>query len=179
VPGELEQEYALELHATLLATIEKRDRVGQFIGHLKAQIAFAHDEATRLHQLEQFYQRALDRIEGYVTRVIEGLGLDAKGKRQKLEGKTLTLALHGCEKRVDIDGEQSVPTKYKRVIITLPVATWELVCDSLELNLREQVLGEIKSPKVEVSLSLVKADLKAGLGVPGAHLAGGTYLVVK
>jgi hypothetical protein len=62
---------------------------------------------------------------------------------------------------------------------TLPAATWEVACDSLELDLREQVLGEIKSPKVEVSLSLVKADLKADIAVPGARLAGGTYLVVK
>jgi hypothetical protein len=57
--------------------------------------------------------------------------------------------------------------------------TWELVCDSADLDLREQVLGEVKSAKVEVSTSLVKADLKAEIPVPGAKLAGGTYLVRK
>src|ERR1700679_3671452 len=33
VPDDQEQMYALELHATLLAVVEKRDRVGQFLGH--------------------------------------------------------------------------------------------------------------------------------------------------
>jgi len=44
---------------------------------------------------------------------------------------------------------------------------------------REQVLGDVKSPKLEVSLSLVKADLKADVGVAGARLAGGTYVELK
>ena len=51
------------------------------------------------------------------------------------------------------------------------------MCDSLDLDLREQVLGDVKSPKVEVSLSLVKSYLKGNVAVPGAQLAGGTYLV--
>jgi hypothetical protein len=119
------------------------------------------------------------RMEGYVMRVIESLGLDANGKRKKLEGNTITLALHGCDKRAEVTDEAAVPTKYKRATVTLPVETWELVCDSLDLDLRAQVLGEVKSPKIEVSASLVKADLKADIAVPGAKLAGGTYLVRK
>lgn len=179
VPDDQEQMYALELHATLLAVVEKRDRVGQFMGHLDSQIAFAHAEVKRLQVRESLYQRALDRMESYVMRVIESLGTDAKGKRKKLEGNTITLSLHGCDKRVEVTNEVAVPTKYKRVTVTLSAETWELMCDSLELDLREQVLGEVKAPKIEVSTSLVKADLKAGIGVPGTQLAGGTYLVRK
>src|SRR5664279_717182 len=48
VPEDLEREYALELHATLLATVAKRDRVGQFMAHLESQIALAHAEVKRL-----------------------------------------------------------------------------------------------------------------------------------
>jgi hypothetical protein len=179
VPAELEQEYALELHATLLGVVEKRDRVGQFMAHLESQIGLAHAEAKRLQEREYLYTRALARMESYVSRVIESLGKDAKGKRKKLEGKTITLSLHGCDKRAEVTDESAVPTKYKRVTITLPAETWELVCDSLDLDCREQVLGEVKSPKVEVSASLVKADLKADIVVPGAELVGGTYLVRK
>jgi hypothetical protein len=179
VPEELEREYALELQALLAKTAEKRDRVGQFILHVKAQIGFAHAEASRLRTREEFYTRVLERMEGYVTRVIDSLGLDAKGKRKKLEGNTVTLSLHGCDKRVDVTDEEAVPTKYKRVTVTLPAATWELVCDSLDLDLRDTVLAEVKSAKLEVSSSLVKADLKAGQEVPGAGLVGGTYVVVK
>ncbi|MCU1233570.1 MAG: hypothetical protein JWP63_1537, partial [Candidatus Solibacter sp.] len=64
-----------------------------------------------------------------------------------------------------------------RITTTLPAKTWELICDSLDLDLRERVLGEVKSAKVEVSTSLLKADLKADIAVPGAKLTGGTYLV--
>jgi Gp157 protein len=179
VPDYEEQMYALELHATLLAAAEKRDRVGQFLGHLEAQIAFAHAEAKRLQEREAFYQKALDRMESYVTRVIESLGTDAKGKRKKLEGNFVTLALHGCDKRVEVVDEQAVPAKYKRMTVTLPAETWEAVCDSLDFEIREQVLAELKSPKLEVSTSLAKVDLKAGIEVPGAKLAGGTYVVRK
>ena len=179
VPEELEREYALELHATLLATVEKRDRVGQFLAHLESQIAFAHAETKRLQEREQFYRRALDRVEGYVMRVIDSLGVDDKGKHKRLEGNTVTLSLRGCDKRVEVTDEQAVPARYKRVTVTLPAETWELVCDSLDLDLRDQVLGEVKTPKADVSLSLVKADLKADVAVPGAQLAGGPYLVRK
>jgi hypothetical protein len=179
VPAELEQEYELELQATLLATVEKRDRVGQFMAHLESQVAFAHAEVARLKTREQFYATVLARMECYVSRVIESLGMDAKGKRKKLEGTTVTFSLRGCDRRCEVVDELLVPTKYKRVTVTLPAETWELVCDSLDLDLREQVLGDVKSPKIEVSTSLVKTDLKADVAVPGAKLAGGTYLVRK
>jgi Siphovirus Gp157 len=179
VPPELEEQFALELRETLAATVEKRDRVGQFMAHLESQVAFAHAEVARLKTREQFYATVLARMEGYVSRVIESLGLDAKGKRKKLEGATVTFSLRGCDKRAEVTDELLVPTRYKRVTITLPAETWELVCDSLDLDLREEVLGEAKSAKVEVSTSLVKTDLKADIAVPGAKLAGGTYLVRK
>ena len=82
VPVDLEQEFALELQATLAATVEKRDRVGQFLAHPEAQIAFAHAEVARLKAREEFYEKVFARMEGYVSRVIESLGLDAKGKRR-------------------------------------------------------------------------------------------------
>jgi hypothetical protein len=179
VPPELEEQFALELREALAATVEKRDRVGQFMAHLESQVAFAHAEVARLKTREQFYTTVLARMEGYVSRVIESLGLDAKGKRKKLEGTTVTFSLRGCDKRAEVTDELLVPTRYKRVTVTLPAETWELVCDSLDLDLREQVLGEVKSPKIEVSTSLVKTDLKAEIAVPGAELAGGTYLVRK
>lgn len=179
VPVELEREYALELHATLLATVEKRDRVGQFRQHLKAQINFAHGEAARLREREVFFTSALDRMDSYITRVIESLGVDAKGKRKKLDGKVLTLSLHGCDQRVDVLDEEAVPARYKRVTVTLPAETWETVCDSLDMELRDKVVDEARSQKLEVSLTLAKVDLKADVPVPGCVLAGGTYVEVK
>lgn len=47
-----------------------------------------------------------------------------KGKRKKLEGNTITLSLRGCDKRAEVTDEAAVPTKYKRVTVTLPAETW-------------------------------------------------------
>jgi hypothetical protein len=179
VPEDLEREYALELHATLLATVDKRDAVGHFLADLEAKIALAHGEVVRLQKREKFFQAAYDKLEGYVMRVIESLGLDSKGKRKKLEGNVITLSLHGCDKRAEVTDEAAVPTKYKRITLTLPYETWETLLDSLDLDFRDQVLAELKAPTVGVSTSLVKADLKANVAVPGAQLAGGTYLERK
>jgi Siphovirus Gp157 len=179
VPAELEAEYAIELQSTLLATVEKRDRVGQFMAHLESQAALAKAERKRLDDREALYDRAFAQMEAYVSRVIDSLGLDDKGKRRKLEGNTITFSLRGCDKRAEVTDEMALPTKYKRVTVTLPAETWELVCDSLDLDLRERVLSEVKAARAEVSTSLVKADLKADIAVPGAKLAGGTYLVRK
>jgi hypothetical protein len=43
----MRQQKTRRLQATLLSTVEKRDRVGQFMAHLEAQIASAL-EVTRL-----------------------------------------------------------------------------------------------------------------------------------
>jgi hypothetical protein len=179
IPPEQEQEYALELHATLVATQEKRDRVGQFRGHLQAIAAFSKAEVARLQARQRTYERGLEQLDAYITRVIEMLGRDAKDKRKKLEGKVCTIGLHGCDVRAEVTDEAAVPTKYKKITITLPAESWELLCDSLDLDLRDQILAEVTSPKVEVSTSLVKADLKAAIDVPGAKLAGGTYVEIK
>ena len=45
----------------------------------------------------------------------------------------------GCDSRVEVTDAAAVPARYKRVTMTLPAETWELVCDSLDLDLREQV----------------------------------------
>ena len=40
--------------------------------------------------------------------------------RSKLEGATVTLSLHGCDKRAEVTDEEAIPTKYKRATVTLP-----------------------------------------------------------
>jgi len=179
VPDGQEQAYALELHTTLLAAVEKRDRVGQFMGWLESQAKFAHKEIERLKEREAFFSRALTRMKRYVSQVIESLGYDASGKRKKLEGHTTTFALHGCDKRLEVTDGAAVPNRYKRATITLPAELWEELMESIDLDFRDRVLAAVTSPKLEVSATLVKADLKAEIAVPGAKFAGGSYLVRK
>ena len=98
VPPDQEQEFRDEFQLALTTAVDKRDRVGQFMAHLEQQIAFANFEIDRLRERKATYQRALDRIEDYVTHTIEVLGRDAKGKYRRLEGKTVTFSLAGCSR---------------------------------------------------------------------------------
>ena len=91
----------------------------------------------------------------------------------------MTFALHGCDKRLEVTDEAAVPTRYKRATITLPAELWEELMESIDLEFRDRVLAAVTSPKVDVSATLVKAALKAEIAVPGAKLAGGSYLVRK
>jgi hypothetical protein len=108
----------LGLLAASLIYWNERDHVGQFMAHLEEQAAFAKAEVKRLQAREEFYEKVFARMEGYVMRVIDSLGLDDKGKRKKLEGNTITFSLRGCDKRAEVTDEVAVPTKYKRVTVT-------------------------------------------------------------
>lgn len=171
VTEDQEREYALELHTTLLAAKDKRDRVGQFLAHLEGKEALVDAEIKRLQGLKASIVSANAKLTDYVTRVIESLGKetgkDGKERYRKLEGNTTVLSLRGCDKRAEVTDELAVPAKYKRTTVTLPAEMWELVCDSVDMDLRDQVLAAVK-PVTDVSTSLVKADLKAGVDVPGA-----------
>ena len=68
---------------------------------------------------EEFYSRAFGQMEAYVSRVIESLGLDAKGKRKKLEGTTITFSLHSCDKRAEITDEMAVPSRSAKCGLSL------------------------------------------------------------
>jgi hypothetical protein len=105
-----------------------------------AAIREAVGEVRWRHVLDGYGWTGFAKMEAYLSRVIEGLGLDSKGKRKKLESTTITFSLRGCNKRAEIADEMAAPQKFKRVTITLPAETWELLCDSLDPDLREQVL---------------------------------------
>jgi len=74
VSPEQEQEFRLEFQTALTAAVEKRDRVGQFLGHLVQQIDFARFEIDRLRQRKAAFERALARVEEYVIQTIREPG---------------------------------------------------------------------------------------------------------
>ena len=175
VSPEQEQEFRMEFQAALTAAVEKRDRVGQFLGHLEQQIDFAKCEIDRLRQRKVVCERALARVEAYVIETIENLGTDGKGKYRRLEGKTTTFSLRGCPPSVEVSDESSVPSEYKTLLLKLPAVTWEQLLDGLEIEQRAAVLGQVKSPEVFVEKRAIKAAIDGGADVPGAGLAGGRH----
>jgi hypothetical protein len=175
VSPEQEHEFRTEFQAALTAAVEKRDRVGQFLGHLEQQIAFAKLEIERLRQRKANFERALERTENYVIETIEMLGTDGKGKYRRLEGKTTTFSLRGCPPSVDVTDESAVPSEYKTLLLKLPAVTWEQLLDGLDIEQRSAVLGQVRSPEVFVEKRSIKASIDEGRDVPGAGLATGRH----
>ena len=175
VSPEQEQEFRLEFQTALTAAVEKRDRVGQFLGHLVQQIDFARFEIDRLRQRKAAFERALARVEEYVIQTIENLGTDSQGKYRKLEGKTTTFSLRGCPPSVEVTDERAIPSQYKTLLLKLPAVTWEQLMDGLEIERRAAVLGQVKSPEVLVEKRSIKAAIDGGADVPGAGLAVGRH----
>ena len=170
VPPDQEQEFLKEFQSALVAAVEKRDRVGQFMAHLEQQVAFAKAEIERLKGRKDFYESVLERMEQYVIRVLTSLGWDARGKPRKLEGQTVTFSLKGCPASVDITDEAAVPGEYKSATITLPLPLWEELLDSLDLEFSGKIMDSIKKPQIVTSKSAIRAALEAGTAVPGARL---------
>ncbi len=177
VPPEEEAAFAESLTQARALAIAKRDAVSHGLAHWESQAELAGAEIAILQKRKATYERMVRRVKFGLIRLIQSMGKDAKGRWTKLEGSTTSLTLRGCVKAVEVTDEQAVPTKYKRATVTLPAETWELVCDSLDLDLREQVLAAVTSPKLEVSNSLVKKAIDAGEEIPGAKLVGGVYVV--
>lgn len=174
VPAEVEAEFAAAFAQALTTAVEKRDRVGQFMAHLEAQIELAKAEIQRLQDRKRAYESALDRVEGYVVRAIENLGPDAHGKTRKLEGKTVTFVLHKCPDAVKITDEAAIPAPYKTLTIKVPAEAWEQALDAIDLDARAELLGAIKTADVSIDKRALKAALDAG-PVPGADLSINKY----
>jgi hypothetical protein len=174
IPPELEQQFLTELEATLKSTADKRDRVGQFLNHLEAQKQFADAEIRRLEERRARLAAALERLEAYVIRVIQGLGME-KGKYRKLEGNTITLRIQRCPDSVEVADAAAVPLDYQKAEVTLPAALWEPILDQLDFDFRVQVNAAIRKIELDVSKTAIKAAIDAGAEVPGARLVKDKY----
>jgi|HubBroStandDraft_6_1064221.scaffolds.fasta_scaffold279450_2 hypothetical protein len=170
VPQEQEQEFLAEFQRTLATAVEQRDRVGQYMAHLEMQAAFAKAEIDRLRQRKAIYERAFERLEQYVLNTIEYLGVDAKGARRKLEGNTITFSARACPASVEIVDEAAVPAEFKTLSIRLSATTWERLLDSLDLEQRAELLGQVKRAECEVSKFGIKTAIDLGASVPGVAL---------
>lgn len=186
VSPDQEAEFRQELGAALEASIEKRDRVGQFIHHCVMQQDNCDAEVQRLQERKRSFAAAEQRIRRYVQVVIESLGTDAKGKPKKLEGKTVTFSLRAKPSAVEIVDEITVPAEYKSISVTLPLETWELICDEFRADdedgdpmWTEMQRATAKAMR-SISKQAIKAAIDRGADVPGADLSiGGYSLVVK
>ena len=149
--------------------------MGQFRAHLEQQIDFAKFEIDRLRRRKDLCERTLARLEEYVIRTIEDLGVDSKGKYRTLEGKTTTFSLRACPASVEVTDESAIPSDYKTLTLKLPALTWEQLLDGLDIEQRAAVLGQVKSPEVSVDKRSMKAAMDGGADVSGAGVVTGRH----
>lgn len=174
VTPEQEGEYTAALGATLQAAVEKRDRCHQFLCHLEAQALQAKTEIARLQERKRWFDAAAEKFSGYIVKVIEGLGTDAKGKHHKLEGKSVSLSIRANPASVEILDPEKVPAVYQHAHIRMQAVQWEALLDSLDLDMRTQIQDTAKV-EYEPSKTLIKQALDAKQAVEGADLAIGKY----
>lgn len=175
---EQEEELVQAIGAALSAAVDKRDRLSRFLGHIDHQIAYGKDEIRRLKTRLDLFEAVVEKIEGYVARVIVGLGKDAKGKWRKLEGNVSTLGVKNLPASVELDDETQVPTAYRRATVTLSAQLWEEIIDALPVELSARLADEAKRTD-EAMKSLIKSGITGGTIVPGAHLATDRVKLVR
>ncbi|MCC6591627.1 MAG: siphovirus Gp157 family protein [Bryobacterales bacterium] len=179
VPAEQQAEFEAEFIEALAKTVEKRDRVGQFLVHCEGQQATIDAEIKRLQALKKAYAKTQEKIEDYIVRTIQGFGTDEKGKHRKLEGRTTVFGIRACPSSVNVTDEGAIPAEYKTLTITVPATAWEAVADSLDIDERAKFLSSVKKCEVAVDKKNVKSAIESGRDVAGAALATGRYSLVR
>lgn len=194
VEPEQEQQFLADFREALMAAKDKRDRVASFMAYCDAMAEMSAKEIARLQKRKDLFLRTVERLEGYVEKILRELGKDAKGKWQKLDGNTSSFSLRNLPPSTVITDEAKVPTEYKTVTVTLPAPLWEQILDSLPMEVSNQVLDAVKKPNSAISKALVKEAIETKVpgwkdllkdrpsvfteDVPGAAIAaGGTKLV--
>ena len=107
-PEEVES-FLEDFEIALTTATDKRDRVASRIAQLEAQQEYAAAEIKRLQAFKKSKEAEQNRLEGYVSYVIQRLGKEAKGKYRRLEGHTSTLFLRSCAPSVEVTAEDCIP----------------------------------------------------------------------
>jgi hypothetical protein len=160
---------ALRVADYLSATEQQRDRFCEFLAYVEGLEAAAKAEEDRLADRRRSLSRARKRLEAMAVRAMEARG----GK--KLEGITHTLALRKSPGKLEHDGSSTaaVPNKYREYIVRVPGEAWEafacLVLTWMEERWEPRAI--IGGATWIAKNDAIKADLKAGIDVPGYSIA--------
>src|SRR5262245_21218970 len=100
-----------EIYRYLDAEIRKVDNIAGYLAHCESQQEFAAQEMKRLQDRKRGWERKQERLESYIMRVMDGVGV------LKLEGCIHTLKLMACPASVEVINQEQVPPDYLRVTV--------------------------------------------------------------
>lgn len=167
-PDEQREAIALRVADYLSATEQQRDRFCEFLTYVEGLEAAAKAEEDRLADRRRSLANARERLEAMAVRAMEARGV------RKLEGITHTLALRKSPGKLERNPKHDeLAAKYCEFTVRIPGEKWEafrvLVCSG-GLTLPE-AYSIIDSATCIAKNDVIKADLKAGLDVPGYSIA--------
>ncbi len=179
VTPEQEEEFCRDLTIAMRTVAAKRDRYGQFLVHVEGLVATSAAEVKRLQERKRFYEAVLERCESYVIRIIRDMGADAKNRFPKLEGNTTSFGIARKPASVELLDEAAVPPEFKTLTLKMPATLWGRILDSLDLDLRGELLDVVKTAESAISRTAIKQALDAKQEVPGASMAAESYRLVR
>jgi hypothetical protein len=160
----LTPEIEAALTAYLEGTVEKRDRVAEFIHFCEAMADLAKAEVKRLQARQKHFEATAERVSSMVLRVLDWLRVT------KLEGRTNTLKKRKCPPSVNVIDEQKIPAEYKRVTVTLPLPQWQELLARTPEEFRNTVLSGVRKQEITLELDAIKQALNLEKPVEGADL---------
>src|SRR5579862_424181 len=161
----LTPEIEAALTAYLEGTVEKRDRVAEFIHFCEAMAELAKAEVKRLQARQKHFESTARRVSTMVLNVLDWLGV------KKLEGRTNTLKKRKLPPSVNVIDEPRIPAEYKRVTVTLPLPQWRVLLDGVPEESRNAVLSAVLKERTSLDLKAIKQALNLEKPVEGADLA--------
>ncbi len=179
VPEEQEREFQAVLAGQLRKAVGKRDAVGRFIRHCETMAEASKSEEVRLRERRKFYERAAEKMRGYVKNILEVLGPDERGGWRRLEGNTFTFLLRDNNPSVRIVDPEAVPDRFKDVTMTVPADIMNEVLCAVPDGLRERFVHAVKSTEIEIPKTPIKKAFEQGEFVEGADLVHEMALVIR
>jgi hypothetical protein len=113
-PEELQEQLEAQITRYLGAEASKVDQVGAVLTSFDATMESAKREIERLRARQQSVQKAAERLEAYILRVLHARG------DQPLKGRNVTLSVRHTEALV-IDDPGAVPAEWKRQTVSIDI----------------------------------------------------------
>ena len=179
VSEEQEREFQAALAKQFRKAVAKRDAVGQFIRHCETMAEASKSEETRLRDRRKFYERAAEKMRGYVKSILETLGPDERGSWRRLEGNTFSFFLRDNNPSIRILDPQAIPDRFKDITMTVPADVMHEVLSAVSPELRERFVNSAKNTEIEIPKTPIKKAFESGELIDGADLVHETALVIR
>jgi hypothetical protein len=136
-------------------------------------------EELRLRDRRKFYERAADRMRGYVKRILQTLGPDDHSGWRRLEGNTFSFFLRDNNQSVRIVDPEAVPDRFKDITLRVPADVLDEVLSAVPNGLRKRFVDSVKYTEVDIPKIPIKKAFERGEFVDGADLVHEMALVIR